>query len=107
AAGITVFLCLAAWQLVQSEKESAKILAYGIPLWVVQFIMPLGFGVIAFRLVWHADDRWLGRLTALLVAGSIVWIGSHPPVAPARLVIPGLIALLAAVVLGAPIFVML
>ena len=36
AAGITVFLCLAALQLVQSEKGGGKILAYGIPLWTVQ-----------------------------------------------------------------------
>jgi tripartite ATP-independent transporter DctM subunit len=107
AAGITVFLCLAALQLVQSEKGGGKILAYGIPLWTIQFIMPLGFGVIALRLLWHAADAWRGRLVALLLAGSMVWIGFHPPLAPARLVVPGLVALLAAVVLGAPIFVML
>jgi C4-dicarboxylate transporter, DctM subunit len=107
AAGVTVFLCLAALQLVQSEKEGAKILAYGIPLWTVQLIMPLGFGVIALRLLWHAADTWRGRLIALLIAGSMIWIGFHPPLAPARLVVPGLIALLVAVVLGAPIFVML
>src|SRR5689334_23713797 len=35
AAAITVFLCLAAWQFVQSEKEGGKILAYGIPVWKV------------------------------------------------------------------------
>jgi tripartite ATP-independent transporter DctM subunit len=107
ASGITVFLCLAALQLVQSEKGGGKILAYGIPLWTVQCIMPLGFGVIALRLLWHAADAWRGRLVALLVAGSMVWIGFHPPLSPARLVVPGLAALLAAVVLGAPIFVML
>jgi C4-dicarboxylate transporter DctM subunit len=107
AAGITVFLCLAALQLVQSEKGGGKILAYGIPLWTVQLIMPLGFGVIALRLLWHAADTWRGRLVALLVAGSMIWIGFHPPLSPARLVVPGLVALLAAVVLGAPIFVML
>ena len=107
AAGITVFLCLAALQLVQSEKGGGKILAYGIPLWTVQLIMPLGFGVIALRLLWHAADTWRGRLVALLLAGSMVWIGFHPPLSPARLVVPGLVALLAAVVLGAPIFVML
>ena len=45
AAGISVFLCMAAAQLVQTEKEAGKILAYGIPLWTVQLIMPLGFGV--------------------------------------------------------------
>lgn len=107
AAGITVFLCLAALQLVQSEKGGGKILAYGIPLWTVQLIMPLGFGVIALRLWWHGVDTWRGRLVALLVAGSLVWMGLHPPLAPAKLVVPGLVALLAAVVLGAPIFVML
>jgi tripartite ATP-independent transporter DctM subunit len=107
ATGITVFLCLAALQLVQSEKGGGKILAYGIPLWTVQLIMPLGFGVIALRLLWHAADAWRGRLVALLVAGSMVWIGFHPPLSPARLVVPGLVALLVAVVLGAPIFVML
>ena len=107
AAGITVFLCLAAVQLVQSEKEGGKFLAYDIPVWTVQLIMPLGFGVIALRLLWHAADTWRGRLVALLLAGSMIWIGFHPPLAPAKLVVPGLVALLAAVVFGAPIFVML
>jgi len=107
AAGITVFLCLAALQLVQSEKGGGKILAYGIRLWTVECIMPLGFGVIALRLLWHAADTRRGRLVALLLALSMAVIGLYPPVAPARLVMPGLVALLAAVVLGAPIFVML
>ncbi|MFO1513781.1 MAG: TRAP transporter large permease subunit [Verrucomicrobiota bacterium] len=107
AAGITVFLCVAAVQLVQSEKEGGKILAAGIPLWTVQLIMPVGFAVIALRLLWHAGETWRGRLVALAIAGVMVWIGFHPPLAPAKLVVPGLIALLVAVVLGSPIFVML
>jgi tripartite ATP-independent transporter DctM subunit len=107
AAGITVFLCLAALQLVQSEKGGGKILAYGIPLWTVEGIMPLGFGVIALRLLWHAADTRRGRLVALLLALSMVVTGLYPPLTPARLVVPGLAALLVAVVLGAPIFVML
>src|SRR5438552_1404039 len=107
AAGITTFLCLAAWQLVQSEKSGGALLAYAIPRWTVQMIMPLGFAVIALRLLWHAADTWRGRLAALLMAASIIWIGFHPPLTPAQLVVPGLVALLVAVVLGAPIFVML
>ena len=94
-------------QLVQSEHEGGKILAYGIPMWTVQLIMPLGFGVIALRLLWHAADDWRGRVVALAVAGVMVWIGFYPPLSPARLVVPGLVALFVAVVLGAPIFVML
>jgi C4-dicarboxylate transporter DctM subunit len=109
AAGITVFLCLAAIQLVQSEKGGGKLLAYGIQVWTVQLIMPIGFGIIALRLIWHAADTWRGRVVALLIAGGLVWLGFHPllGLAPEKLVVPGLIALLAAVVLGAPIFVML
>ena len=43
AAGISVFLCVAAAQLVQTEKEAGKILAYGIPLWTIQLVMPVEF----------------------------------------------------------------
>jgi C4-dicarboxylate transporter, DctM subunit len=107
AAGITAFLCLAALQLVQSDKGVGKILAYGIRIWTVECIMPIGFAVIAVRLLWHAADTRRGRLVAVLLALAMVVIGLHPPLAPARLVVPGLVALLAAVVLGAPIFVML
>lgn len=107
AAGITFFLCVAAIQFVESEKEFGQILAYDIPLWTVELIMPIGFGIIALRLLWHAADTWRGRLLALAVVSLMVWIGFHPPFATSKLVIPGLILLLAAVVLGAPIFVML
>ena len=107
AAGISVFLCVAAAQLVQTEKEAGKILAYGIPLWTIQLVMPLSFGVIALRLHWRAAESWRGRLVALLLAGGVVWIGLQPPIAPDTLVLPALLTLLAAVVLGAPIFVLL
>ena len=107
AAGISVFLCVAAAQLVQTEKEAGKILAYGIPLWTIQLVMPLSFGVIALRVLWRAAESWRGRLVALLLAGGVVWIGLQPPIAPDTLVLPALLALLAAVVLGAPIFVLL
>jgi len=107
AAGISVFLCVAAAQLVQTEKEAGKILAYGIPLWTIQLVMPLSFGVIALRLLWRAAESWRGRLVALLLAGGVVWIGLQPPIAPDTLVLPALLTLLAAVVLGAPIFVLL
>ncbi len=107
AAGVTVFLCLAAIQLVQSERQGGKILAYGIPVWAIQLIMPIGFCIIAARLIRHSSDAWRGRIVTLLLAAGMVWIGFHPPLAPDKLVVPGLITLLIAVVLGAPIFVML
>jgi len=107
AAVISVFLCVAAVQLVQSEKEAGTMLAWGIRTWMAQSIMPIGFGVIALRLLWHAGQTWRGRLLALLLAGALVWLGLHPPLSPAKLVVPALAGLGVAVVLGAPIFVIL
>lgn len=107
AAGLTFFLCLAAGELVQMEMAAGKLLAYAIPLWVAQAIMPLGFGLIAIRLIWRAAETWAPRLVALLVAAAVVWIGIRPPAAPETLVLPALLVLFAAVVLGAPIFAML
>ena len=107
AAAISVFLCVAAAQLAASEREGGSMMAYQIPIWTVQLIMPVGFAVIALRLLWNASGRWGGRLAALLLAGGIAGIGLHPFVAPERLVMPGLIGLLAAVILGAPIFALL
>ena len=97
----------AAAQLVQTEKEAGKILAYGIPVWTIQAVMPVSLGVIALRVLWRAAERWPGRLAALLLAGGVVWAGLKPPMAPDTLVLPALAALLLAVVLGAPIFVLL
>jgi tripartite ATP-independent transporter DctM subunit len=107
AAGICVFLCVAAAQLVQSERAGGKILAYGIPVWTIQLIMPVAFSVIALRLLWHAVESWRGRLAALLLVGVIVGLGFYPPLTPATLAPWALGGLLLAVVLGAPIFVIL
>ena len=107
AAGISLFLCVAAAQLVQMERGTGKVLAYGIPLWAVQAVMPVGFGLIALRLLWHAAESWRARLVALLLAGGVVGVGLQPPVAREMLVLPALLTLLLAVVLGAPIFAML
>lgn len=107
AAGITVFLSLAAIQLVEVQKAGGKIIAYGIPLWIIQLILPIGFGVIAIRLVLHASEAWRGRIAAVLIAGTMLLLGFHPPVSPEQMVLPGLILLVLAVVFGAPIFVML
>jgi len=104
AAMITVFLCVASVQFVLMEKEAGNKLAYGIPYWTLQLLLPIGFGMVALRLIWHASDKWRWRAVTLLAAGAVVWLGLHPPVSPARMVVPALVALLFATVLGAPVF---
>jgi C4-dicarboxylate transporter, DctM subunit len=104
AAAICLFLCVASFQYVLAMKPLGKILVYGIPVWVVQLFLPLGFGLIALRLIWHASDKWLGRsltlaLTAVFAVGAI-WA----PISPQRLEIVGFVALGISTLLGAPVF---
>lgn len=107
AAAVSVFLCLASFQFALTDKEGGKILAYGVPIWVVQLVLPLGFGLIALRLIWKSSESWWGRFVCLLLAGGFAWVGFQPPLSPERMVAPAFAALILAMILGAPIFVML
>lgn len=104
AAAVSAVLSAASWQFLLTEKQAGGRLVYGIPDWAVELVLPLGFGLIALRLIWHAGARWPGRLAALLLAAAIILFGVFSPVAPDRCVLPGLAALLVATILGAPVF---
>ena len=51
AAGITAILFVASLRFVLQEKEAGNILAYGVPIWWAEAILPVGFAVIALRLL--------------------------------------------------------
>ena len=86
AAALTSLLAAAGVQFVAAEKASGEILAYGVPLWIFQLLLPLGFAAIAWRLLWHASSNWRGRTAATLLAGAVVALGLWSPIAPAALV---------------------
>ena len=104
AAAICFFLCVASVQYVLDMRPLGKILVYGIPVWVIQLILPLGFGLITLRLIWHARDTWLGRGLAFALAAALAGVAVGSPVSPERLEIPALAALGVATLLGAPVF---
>ncbi len=106
-AAITVVLCAASWRFVMEERAAGNVLAYGVPRWTVETCMPLGFGLIAIRLWWNCSTGWMGRSFAGGFALLIVALGVWPPVPAAHLVLPALLVLLAAILLGAPVFVAL
>ncbi len=104
ASAISAFLCAASIQFVLTEKASGGNLAYGIPRWLIELVLPAGFGLIALRLVWHAAQSWRGRIVTLGLASAILVLCTWSPIAPEKLLIPALVALLLAIVLGAPVF---
>jgi C4-dicarboxylate transporter, DctM subunit len=107
ATSFTAILFLASLRFVLQEREAGNILAYGVPIWWAEAILPLGFAVIALRLLRHSANRWSGRVAALLLAGVILAAASWLPVAPSKMIIPAMVLLFAATMLGAPIFVTL
>jgi C4-dicarboxylate transporter, DctM subunit len=109
AVGGTVasFLSVAGFQFVFVERVGDRTLAYSIPLWVVQLVLPLGFALIAVRLIWHASDQWRGRLITLAISSALCLFFYTSPFSAAQLAIPAFVVLLVAALLGAPIFVIL
>ena len=104
AAVITVFLVVASVQFILPERAAGKEISYGVPVWVLQLVLPVGFALVALRIVWHASPRWKGRVATALLAGAILWVALSPPASHAALVTPALVLLLVATILGAPLF---
>jgi C4-dicarboxylate transporter DctM subunit len=104
AAAISFFLLLASLQYVLAVKPLGKILVYGVPVWVIQLFLPLGFGLVALRLVWHASEQWRGRGLALALAVVVGGVAIWAPGSPSHWMIPALVALALATLLGAPVF---
>ena len=110
-AGIAAMLAIAGGQFVAQTREAGGTLVYDIPTWVGQSALPLGFGLIALRLVWRSSNTWSGRAIGAAIAALITFdavrLQVHPPEDPGSVVLPGLLLLGVATLAGAPIFVTL
>ncbi|WP_251140499.1 TRAP transporter large permease subunit [Rhodoferax sp. U11-2br] len=104
AALVCGVLALASWRLVATEMDVAHGLAYGLPTWWVQMLMPVGFALLGAKLGARcAQGRWLKGVCAVLLPGLGFWLGSiyegfEVPLWPV------VAWLLAALLGGAPIF---
>jgi C4-dicarboxylate transporter DctM subunit len=106
-AAITFALFWASLRFVLASHEGSEVLYYNLPVWAVLLVLPVGFGLITFRMVMDASETLTGRLLALILAGIVVAMGSQPFVSADRLILPALIALAGATILGAPVFTLL
>lgn len=107
AAGLSVLLAWASWDYVTTLRPTSGVLAYGIPIWVLQMFLPVGFAAVAGRLVWHVAKSWGARALALALAAVLAWLVIGSPFEPAKMVVPALVALAVATIFGAPIFTVL
>ncbi len=112
-----VAACMAtvlAWggvQLVLSEREVGSIIAAGVPTWVGQLALPIGFALIALRLAWRAGQAGqagrAGRGMGFAGIGVGLLLIRYPALLEMRPAWPGLVVILVAAAAGAPIFAIL
>ncbi len=119
AACMSTILAWGAVELVLSEREAGSIIAAGVPTWVGQLALPIGFTLIALRLAWKAGTPQAGQAGS---AGRAGWAGRgigfagiaigialirYPGLLESRPAWPGLLIVFAAAAVGAPIFAIL
>jgi tripartite ATP-independent transporter DctM subunit len=104
---ISTILCLGGVALVRSDRAAGDMLGGGVPVWVADLALPIGFGLIAIRLAWRASPAWRGRAVASLgiLAGVLVNL-LRAQIAGTSFT-PWLFVVLGAGVLGLPIFALL
>ena len=104
AAVVTGVLGYAGYLFLLEERGAGNEIAYGVARWWIQSMLPIGFGLIAIRLVWNSGPQWWVRFLSsmvVLVASWILWEGWIPV---DRILLPGVMMLITAMLLGAPIF---
>ena len=104
---ITTILCLGGVALVKSDRAAGDMLGGGVPVWIADLALPIGFGLIAIRLVWHASPLWRGRVVASLGIAAGVLVNLLRAHLAGASVAPWLAIVLGAGVLGLPIFALL
>ncbi|HEU4994082.1 MAG TPA: TRAP transporter large permease subunit [Gemmatimonadaceae bacterium] len=107
AAMVAVLLCYASAEFVRTERASSTVLAYGIPTWVVQLILPIAFALIAWRIVASASKGLKWRAVAVVAVALLIIFAAKPPISREQLVMPAFVVLFIATLLGAPIFTVL
>jgi C4-dicarboxylate transporter, DctM subunit len=103
-AGISALLARGGVDLVLIEREAGAVAALGVPIWVAQLVIPFGFGLIALRLVWHADAAWPGRLVALVGLAAGLLVGQAPGLVAGTPPWIAILAMVVAAAFGLPLF---
>jgi tripartite ATP-independent transporter DctM subunit len=104
---IATILAAGAVALVNSDRLAGDMLTPQIPVWVADLALPIGFALIALRLAWHASPSRAGRGAAALGILAGLLVNHYRAGLAGHALSPWLFLVLAAGVLGAPIFALL
>jgi C4-dicarboxylate transporter DctM subunit len=104
AAAVAGILAYASAQVVAGNRQEGTTLPGGIPVWVSECVMPASLALMALIFAWRAADGWKGRAAAVAAIGAAFALGLlHAGIG--TLVWPLALLIVAAALLGAPVFV--
>jgi tripartite ATP-independent transporter DctM subunit len=104
---VSVVLAAASVELVRIERAGEAQIALGVAVWMAQLVLPLAFGILAIRLVWHASRHPWGRAVASLGLVLGVVLVFRPELLEGGPAWPWLVVIVGACLLGGPLFVLL
>ncbi|MDA1315428.1 MAG: TRAP transporter large permease subunit [Acidobacteria bacterium] len=104
AVAITGSLVWASFDLVSVDYEFGDMVAWGIPVWVAECIMPLGFAAITGRLILRGASSVKGRILVALGLLIPLALGAIEFPEEAGLVLPASLVIVVGTALGLPIY---
>ena len=97
-------LCWASWHFVSTERSAHQMLAYSIPIWVFQLVMPIGFLLLSWQIACHGVVHWWMKLLAIAVVSLLSFVLFDHLEASEISMLPWLVVLLVMLLGGAAIF---
>jgi tripartite ATP-independent transporter DctM subunit len=97
-------LFVASVDFVLAERAGGNTIAYGIPVWLGQAALPIGFALITLRLAYGVADRWSARIATLVLAAALAAAAANRLPLNDTVFLTAMSALLIAAVLGSPVF---
>ncbi len=104
AATVSAVLAYAAVHVVLADRMLGRRLPFGMPEWIGEAVMPVSLGIISVLYFTKSWPSWRGRALALAVAFCVFALGLAPEVSR-HAVWPLAAALLAATLVGSPVFI--
>ena len=101
---VVTTLAVASLRLIAVDHEFGALAVWGIPVWVVSTVIPMALVLVVCRVIWRAGPDRRGRMIAALGLLVPLALGTLPTGLAGALAWPLGLALLAATLLGMPIF---
>ena len=101
---VAALLFLASSEFVLAERTAGNVIVYGVPVWLAEAVLPFGFALLTARLACEAAASWPARLATLALAAAVALAAAHRLPLDNATALAAIGAVLAAAVLGSPVF---